>query len=246
MEKKSTKPVRARILLTLLILILAIIFGVIFVYRDNIKALWRGLTTDTGEIGEMIQETQTQTKNALSDAGMNVSEDDFNKLNNGDLSQEEIEAIIYDSLTDASNGTADPDSGSETPADDEKGDNADSADGKTTGSTDTSSKDPASGTGKDSSQASGGQTGHASGKTPSSGNNPSGGKNTSGGKTSGSTQTKDPASSTMQGTFSPQTEITSPNGTAKLSEEEYNKKVSELVAKDLRYQGKLHIDALHI
>lgn len=213
---------------------------------DNIKALWRGLTTDTGEIGEMIQETQTQTKNALSDAGMNVSEDDFNKLNNGDLSQEEIEAIIYDSLTDASNGTADPDSGSETPADDEKGDNADSADGKTTGSTDTSSKDPASGTGKDSSQASGGQTGHASGKTPSSGNNPSGGKNTSGGKTSGSTQTKDPASSTMQGTFSPQTEITSPNGTAKLSEEEYNKKVSELVAKDLRYQGKLHIDALHI
>lgn len=158
MEKKSTKPVRARILLTLLILILAIIFGVIFVYRDNIKALWRGLTTDTGEIGEMIQETQKQTKNALSDAGMNVSEDDFNKLNNGDLSQEEIEAIIYDSLTDASNGTADPDSGSETPADDEKGDNADSADGKTTGSTDTSSKDPASGTGKDSSQASGGQT----------------------------------------------------------------------------------------
>lgn len=77
----------------------------IFVYRDNIKALWRGLTTDTGEIGEMIQETQKQTKNALSDAGMNVSEDDFNKLNNGDLSQEEIEAIIYDSLTDASNGT---------------------------------------------------------------------------------------------------------------------------------------------
>ena len=70
MEKKSTKPVRARILLTLLILILAIIFGVIFVYRDNIKALWRGLTTDTGEIGEMIQETQKQTKNALSDAGM--------------------------------------------------------------------------------------------------------------------------------------------------------------------------------
>ena len=231
MEKKSTKPVRARILLTLLILILAIIFGVIFVYRDNIKALWRGLTTDTGEIGEMIQETQKQTKNALSDAGMNVSEDDFNKLNNGDLSQEEIEAIIYDSLTDASNGTADPDSGSETPADDEKGDNADSADGKTTGSTDTSSKDPASGIGKDSSQASGGQTGHASGKTPSSGNNPSGGKDTSGGKTSGSTQTKDPASSTTQGTFSPQTEITSPNGTAKLSEEKYNKKVSELVAK---------------
>lgn len=236
MEKKSTKPVRARILLTLLILILAIIFGVIFVYRDNIKALWRGLTTDTGEIGEMIQETQTQTKNALSDAGMNVSEDDFNKLNNGDLSQEEIEAIIYDSLTDASNGTADPGSGSETPADDENGDNADSADGKTTDSTDTSSKDPASGTGKDSSQASGGQTGQTSGKTPSSGNNPSGGKNTSGSKPSGSTQTKDPAAasttpSTTQGTFSPHPGTTSPIGTAKLSEEEYNKKVAELVAK---------------
>ena len=55
MENKSTKSVRARVLLTLLILILAIILGVFIVYRDNNKAVWRGLTTDTGDIGEMIQ-----------------------------------------------------------------------------------------------------------------------------------------------------------------------------------------------
>lgn len=231
MENKSTKSVRARVLLTLLILILAIILGVFFVYRDNIKAVWRGLTTDTGDIGEMIQKSQTQTKNALSDAGMNVSEDDFNKLNNGDLSQEEIEAIIYDSLSGAEKDPVkEPvsDTGSETAAEGETpGNKADSGDGKTTGSSaEPSSKDQPSSDGKQPSSAPGGQSENASGKTPSSGKNPSGSK------PSGSTQTKDPtAASTTQGTFSPQPGTTSPIGTAKLSEEEYNKKVAELVAK---------------
>ena len=231
MENKSTKSVRARVLLTLLILILAIILGVFFVYRDNIKAVWRGLTTDTGDIGEMIQKSQTQTKNALSDAGMNVSEDDFNKLNNGDLSQEEIEALIYDSLSGAEKDPVkEPvsDTGSETAAEGETpGNKADSGDGKTTGSSaEPSSKDQPSSDGKQPSSAPGGQSENASGKTPSSGKNPSGSK------PSGSTQTKDPtAASTTQGTFSPQPGTTSPIGTAKLSEEEYNKKVAELVAK---------------
>lgn len=231
MENKSTKSVRARVLLTLLILILAIILGVFFVYRDNIKAVWRGLTTDTGDIGEMIQKSQTQTKNALSDAGMNVSEDDFNKLNNGDLSQEEIEAIIYDSLSGAEKDPVkEPvsDTGSETAAEGETpGNKADSGDGKTTGSSaEPSSKDQPSSDGKQPSSAPGGQSENASGKTPSSGKNPSGSK------PPGSTQTKDPtAASTTQGTFSPQPGTTSPIGTAKLSEEEYNKKVAELVAK---------------
>ena len=245
MENKSTKSVRARVLLTLLILILAIILGVFFVYRNNIKAVWRGLTTDTGDISEMIQNSQTQTKNALSDAGMNVSEDDFNKLNNGDLSQEEIEAIIYDSLSGAE---TDPvkkpvsDTGSETVAEGETpGDKADSGDGKTTGSSaEPSSKDQPSSDGKQPSSAPGGQSENASGKTPSSGKNPSGSKDASGSKPSGSTQTKDPTAasttptrtpSTTQGTFLPQPGTTSPIGTAKLSEEEYNKKVAELVAK---------------
>lgn len=237
MENKSTKSVRARVLLTLLILILAIILGVFFVYRNNIKAVWRGLTTDTGDISEMIQESQTQTKNALSDAGMNVSEDDFNKLNNGDLSQEEIEAIIYDSLSGAEKDPVKkpvPDTGSETAAEGETpGDKADSGDGKTTGSSaEPSSKDQPSSDGKQPSSAPGGQSENASGKTPSSGKNPPGSKDTSGSKPSGSTQTKDPtAASTTQGTFSPHPGTTSPIGTAKLSEEEYNKKVAELVAK---------------
>ncbi len=241
MENKSTKSVRARVLLTLLILILAIILGVFFVYRDNIKAVWRGLTTDTGDIGEMIQKSQTQTKNALSDAGMNVSEDDFNKLNNGDLSQEEIEAIIYDSLSGAEKDPVkEPvsDTGSETAAEGETpGNKADSGDGKTTGSSaEPSSKNQPSSDGKQPSSAPGGQSENASGKTPSSGKNPSGSKDTSGSKPSGSTQTKDPTAasttpSTTQGTFSPQPGTTSPIGTAKLSEEEYNKKVAELVAK---------------
>lgn len=241
MENKSTKSVRARVLLTLLILILAIILGVFFVYRNNIKAVWRGLTTDTGDIGEMIQKSQTQTKNALSDAGMNVSEDDFNKLNNGDLSQEEIEAIIYDSLSGAEKDPVKepvPDTGSETAAEGETpGDKADSGDGKTSGSSaEPSSKDQPSSDGKQPSSAPGGQSENASGKTPSSGKNPSGSKDTSGSKPSGSTQTKDPTAasttpSTTQGAFSPQPGTTSPIGTAKLSEEEYNKKVAELVAK---------------
>lgn len=115
MEKKSTKSVRARILLAVLILLLAAALAVLYVNRENIKALYRGLTTDTGKIGELLEQNKEYTQNALSDVGINVSKEDFDKLNNGELSEEEIAAILYDSIGGSSDQNLDPNG--ETPSD---------------------------------------------------------------------------------------------------------------------------------
>lgn len=205
MEKNSTKSVRAKILLILLLLLLAAALAVLFVNRENIKALYKGLTTDTGEIGALLEQNQKDTKNALSDVGINVSEEDFDKFNNGELNEEEIAAILYDSIAADSSQSADS-SSFETDADPsetgeipEKSDSAD--DSKNTqnpGNTSTGGKKP---------------TNSGNHKTPS-GNSQNTGS--SGHNTSTGTKADSNPSGTASGT---------------LSEEEYNKKVADLVAK---------------
>ena len=224
MEKKSTKSVRARVILILILVIIAVLFGVLFVNRNNIKALIHGLTTDPGKIGELLQENQQQTKNALSDIGIDLSEDDFDKFNNGELSEEEIASIIYDGLEKGSQtaqGSSEP---TETPKNENPSDTT-VPDGKTDGANnpDTSVGKPTDGTGTaktDTTPSTGKPT---TDKTPSTGKTPSAGTQTSDtkhpGTVSGNTGKTD-ASGTMGNTVSP-----------KLSEEEYNKKVAELVAK---------------
>lgn len=222
MEKKSTKSVRARILLAVLILLLAAALAVLYVNRENIKALYRGLTTDTGKIGELLEQNKEDTQNALSDVGINVSKEDFDKLNNGELSEEEIAAILYDSIGGSSDQNLDPDG--ETPSD---------VSGETDAVTENDSKNDSQ-TNSSSNADSGtnsthGQSDTAGGKQPS-GQKDSSNSATTGNKGSGSSQTTKPSGNQTAKPDASQNGSSQPV-TSTLSEEEYNKKVADLVAK---------------
>ena len=104
-EKKKGK--KKWIVLTIFLILLAVIVFFAVKNLENIKALYKGLTTDTTQIGMLIQQNQKDTVGALSNSGINVSEEDFKKFNEGNLSEEEISEIIFNSMSSGSSQTAD-------------------------------------------------------------------------------------------------------------------------------------------
>lgn len=215
MEKKSTKNVRARIFVILLLLLLAAALALMLANCGNIKALYRGLTTEADDIGRLLEQNKKDTAGALSNVGIHVSDDDFDKVNDGSLTEEEIAAIILNGIEAGKTGTEKPDS-----ADTEQT-NADVSDSKTPDVTDPP-ETPDGGKQPDSSETQGdsGQN-----KPATDGNN--GGTGTQTTPISPDKTTPDKTTPTV-----PSTEVTpvAPQP-GKLSDDEYNKKVADLVAK---------------
>ncbi len=99
MEKKSQRSGRGKIIACVLLFLAVVILIVLFLNRDNIKALYRGLTTDVGNIGEMMEQNNNETKDALAQVGIDVSDEEFSKINSGELSAEEIAELLYNRLS---------------------------------------------------------------------------------------------------------------------------------------------------
>lgn len=87
------------ILLSFILVILVALGAVAALQYKNIMALYKGVTTDGETLKQAISDNQKETADALTNAGMNVSQDDFDKMNNGELTKEEISDILYNSLS---------------------------------------------------------------------------------------------------------------------------------------------------
>ncbi len=98
MREKTTKSRGKKIVLAVVLIILAAVAAVAVKNYNNLKALYIGLTTSTEQISTGIEQNKQETANALSNAGLNISKEDFDKMNDGSLSPEQIEQLLKDSL----------------------------------------------------------------------------------------------------------------------------------------------------
>lgn len=98
MKEKSKRFGCGKIVLTVLLVLLAVVLAVLWFNRENIKALYKGLTTNTDSIGAMMDQNNNDTKEALLQSGMELSDDDLAKMNSGELSAEEIAALLYERM----------------------------------------------------------------------------------------------------------------------------------------------------
>ena len=199
MDKKRKKSVLGRVLLLLLLLLLAGCIVLAVTNCGNIKALYKGLTTDVDDIGQMLEQNTKETVSLLANLGINVSDEDFDKVNSGELNEEEIAAILLDSLN-AGGEPVDATSGAEST---DSTENAAVPDAKENSSVSSATETPSVPANTDSS-----------------------GKGTA----PPASSVTDTSSETA--TVAPSTPVnTVPTVQAPLSEEEYNKKVADLVAK---------------
>lgn len=99
MHEKKTVRRGKKIALTVIIIILVVLIGVVVSNFNNISALYKGLTQSSDEISSNIEKNKQDTSQALQNAGINMSEDDFEKLNSGELSADEILQIIQGAVS---------------------------------------------------------------------------------------------------------------------------------------------------
>ncbi len=203
MNKKGTKKRRAVILIILLCIILGIILAVVnFIGIANIKAFYRGITSHPEDVDHLIIENDKTTVDALTNNGMNLSQDDLGKLNDGSLTEEEKAAIILNSMNsgNASSGDGVPPQSGETENPDEQ----------------TPPEDPVQ-TPNNAEETT--PTVPDSGKTEEDVSTPA-----------NPPQAGTPSAGETPGQSNPTTS-TPATSTGKLTEEEYNKSVADLVAK---------------
>lgn len=99
MHGKKTVRRGKKIALAVIIVILIVLSGVVVSNFNNISALYKGLTQSSDEISSNIEKNKQNTSQALQDAGINMSEEDFEKLNSGELSADEILQIIQGAVS---------------------------------------------------------------------------------------------------------------------------------------------------
>ena len=83
----------------LIVFLLAVLALAVFAFlqRDNIKAFYRGVTTTPEQIDKELVQNEKSTVDALSNEGFKLTDEDFNKISDGSLSAEEIAALLLDS-----------------------------------------------------------------------------------------------------------------------------------------------------
>ena len=211
MIQEKNKGKKKWIVLTIFLILLAVIVFFAVKNLENIKALYKGLTTDTTQIGMLIQQNQKDTVGALSNSGINVSEEDFKKFNEGNLSEEEISEIIFNSMSSGSSQTADNNNQEENANENASAEGSQDANNQTSESNSSSVSNNSQDSQNSSSQSS--DSSNNSGTTQNNQTTSSASGNSS---AAGSSQTNTNTASTPSGA---------------LSEDEYNKKVADLVAK---------------
>lgn len=91
--KKLGKFILIIIMVIILLAILAI--GAVMIFKPELaRAVYDGLMLDSEQIEEKKKENDKQLANTINDFGLNVSEEDVEKLGSGELSEEEIKDIL--------------------------------------------------------------------------------------------------------------------------------------------------------
>lgn len=91
--KKVLKYSIFAILILLLVLFIINYELVVSVFK-NLPSIWKGLMSDSEDIKAQIEQNEKDTVDALTGAGVNISKEDFDKINSGKLSADEISDII--------------------------------------------------------------------------------------------------------------------------------------------------------
>ncbi len=96
-QKKHKNRVLKYILIALLIIVVLIGLFIAMNYK-NVVAFYKGLTTDSGTLSQQLEQNKKDTADALVNSGLNISEEDLNKINDGSLSKEEISNVLLNSM----------------------------------------------------------------------------------------------------------------------------------------------------
>lgn len=95
-EKHKNRVLKYILIVLFLIVIISGIFLVVN-YR-NVVAFYKGMTTDADTLSGQLDKNKQDTADALINSGINVSEEDMNKLNDGNLTKEEIADLLLGSM----------------------------------------------------------------------------------------------------------------------------------------------------
>lgn len=99
MSRKKTAGKSKKIAVAVIVVIFVALICFVAANYSNISAIYKGLTLSSDEINSNLEQNKQDTSQALQNAGINVSEEDFEKLNSGELSSEEILQIIQGGIT---------------------------------------------------------------------------------------------------------------------------------------------------
>lgn len=77
------------------ILLFALVVGAFMIFKpDLVRAVYDGFVLNTEQIEEKKKENDKQLVNTIKDFGLNISQEDLRKLENGEISQEEIKNLL--------------------------------------------------------------------------------------------------------------------------------------------------------
>ncbi len=105
--KKLGKGILVFLVVVLVLLIIAV--GALMIFKpDLVRAVYDGLTLDSEQIEEKKKENDKKLASTINDFGFTISEEDLEKMNNGELSEEDIKEILLGSKTSSDETNSDP------------------------------------------------------------------------------------------------------------------------------------------
>ena len=108
MSKKRKKFKLLKIIVIAIVFVIAAaVLVVIRTYGfSNIMALYRGLTTKPEKIQDLLDRNKQATDKALADIGVTVEENMVERIEKGELTEDELAAMIYESMQNPETVTA--------------------------------------------------------------------------------------------------------------------------------------------
>ena len=83
------------IIIVAIILLAVLTIGAVMIFKPElVRVVYDGLMLDSEQIEEKKKENDKQLANTINDFGLNVSEEDVEKLGSGELTEEEIKDIL--------------------------------------------------------------------------------------------------------------------------------------------------------
>lgn len=85
------------IFLAVVILLIALAAGALMIFKpDLVRAVYDGLMLNSEQLEEKKKENEKQLVNTINDFGFNISQEDLEKLESGELSEEDIKGILLE------------------------------------------------------------------------------------------------------------------------------------------------------
>ena len=101
MEKKKFFTVK-RLILFIIVILLIVAGVVLLINYPNIKALYKGMTTNPDDIQQQIVQNNQNIADALTESGISLTKEELDLFSDGSLSQDEISAMILKGMTEGS------------------------------------------------------------------------------------------------------------------------------------------------